>query len=59
MVKSSAQDVGTLFSLHGPMVFRRALRLMGRKEDAEEVTQEVAGLAVERHRDKNRNKTSK
>lgn len=41
MVKSSAQDVGTLFSLHGPMVFRRALRLMGRKEDAEEVTQEV------------------
>jgi RNA polymerase sigma-70 factor (ECF subfamily) len=41
VAKSSAQDVGALFSRHGPMVFRRALRLMGRKEDAEEVTQEV------------------
>jgi len=34
-------DVGALFRLHGPMVYRRALRLLGRKEDAEEATQEV------------------
>jgi RNA polymerase sigma factor (sigma-70 family) len=34
-------DVGALFRLHGPMVYRRALRLLGRREDAEEATQEV------------------
>lgn len=38
---SGTPDVGALFRLHGPMVFRRALRLLGRKEDAEEATQEV------------------
>lgn len=41
MNESSAKEVGALFALHGPMVFRRAMRLMGRKEDAEEATQEV------------------
>ena len=39
--ESAAKDVGALFRLHGPMVFRRALRLLGRREDAEEATQEV------------------
>lgn len=41
MSEASAKEVGALFALHGPMVFRRAMRLMGRKEDAEEATQEV------------------
>lgn len=41
MSDSSAKDVGALFRLHGAMVYRRALRLLGRKEDAEEATQEV------------------
>lgn len=34
-------DVGALFRQHGAMVYRRALRLLGRREDAEEATQEV------------------
>jgi RNA polymerase sigma-70 factor (ECF subfamily) len=34
-------EVGELFRLHGAMVYRRALRLLGRKEDADEATQEV------------------
>lgn len=34
-------EVGALFRQHGPMVYRRALRLLGRREDAEEATQEV------------------
>ncbi|MBL9008897.1 MAG: RNA polymerase sigma factor [Myxococcales bacterium] len=38
---SGTPDIGALFRLHGPMVYRRALRLLGRKEDAEEATQEV------------------
>ena len=34
-------EVGELFRQHGPMVYRRALRLLGRREDADEATQEV------------------
>jgi len=34
-------EVGELFRLHGAMVYRRAFRLLGRKEDADEATQEV------------------
>lgn len=37
----SSRDVGELFKLHGAAVFRRAFRLLGRREDAEEATQEV------------------
>ncbi|MFO0575779.1 MAG: RNA polymerase sigma factor [Polyangia bacterium] len=36
-----SSEVGELFRLHGPVVFRRAFRLLGRREDAEEATQEV------------------
>lgn len=38
---SGHPDVGALFRQHGPMVYRRALRLLGRREEAEEATQEV------------------
>lgn len=34
-------EVGELFRQHGAMVYRRAFRLLGRREDAEEATQEV------------------
>ncbi len=34
-------EVGELFRRHGAMVYRRAFRLLGRREDAEEATQEV------------------
>ena len=34
-------EVGELFRLHGPMVYRRAFRLLGRREDADEAMQEV------------------
>lgn len=34
-------DLGALFRQHGPMVYRRALRLLRRKEDAEEALQEI------------------
>lgn len=37
----SSRDVGELFKLHGAAVYRRAFRLLGRREDAEEATQEV------------------
>jgi RNA polymerase sigma-70 factor (ECF subfamily) len=33
--------LGALFAAYGPMVYRRALQLLGRPEDAEEATQEV------------------
>lgn len=33
--------IADLFTLHGPLVYRRALQLMGSAADAEEVTQEV------------------
>jgi len=36
-----SRDVSTLFLTHGPFVYRRALRLLGTKEDADEVTQEI------------------
>ena len=36
-----AGEVGELFRQHGPMVYRRALRLLGRREDADEAMQEV------------------
>ena len=36
-----AGEVGELFRLHGPMVYRRAFRLLGRREDADEAMQEV------------------
>lgn len=35
------RDVGELFRQHGPVVYRRAYRFLGRREDAEEATQEV------------------
>jgi RNA polymerase sigma-70 factor (ECF subfamily) len=35
------QDPGQLFSRHGALVYRRALRLLGNAADAEEATQEV------------------
>jgi RNA polymerase sigma-70 factor, ECF subfamily len=37
----SADAVRDLFLKHGPMVYRRALRLLGDRHDAEEATQEV------------------
>lgn len=36
-----SDDVGALFKQHSAVVYRRALRLLGRREDAEEATQEV------------------
>jgi RNA polymerase sigma-70 factor (ECF subfamily) len=44
----SAPDVAVLFRQHGPMVYRRAFRLLGRREDAEEAVQEVF-IRVMRH----------
>lgn len=41
MTGGTQMDVGLLFKQYGPLVYRRALRLLGRKEDAEEATQEV------------------
>lgn len=39
--RGTSLDPGELFRQHGPMVYRRALRLLNRPEDAEEATQEV------------------
>src|ERR1700712_1333946 len=39
--RSASLDPGELFRQHGPMVYRRALRLLSRPEDADEATQEV------------------
>src|SRR5262245_44669276 len=41
MASGAPQDVGQLFKQYGALVYRRAFRLLGRKEDAEEATQEV------------------
>lgn len=41
MGSSASKDVGQLFQQHGALVYRRAFRLLGRREDAEEATQEV------------------
>jgi len=35
------KEIGELFDRYGPMVYRRARRLLGSHEDAEEATQEV------------------
>lgn len=35
------KEIGALFDRYGPMVYRRARRLLGSHEDAEEATQEV------------------
>lgn len=39
--RGATVDLGELFRQHGPMVYRRALRLLSRPEDADEATQEV------------------
>jgi RNA polymerase sigma-70 factor (ECF subfamily) len=39
--QAAGLDPGELFRKHGPLVYRRAFRLLGRREDAEEATQEV------------------
>ena len=39
-------EVGELFRQHGPMVYRRAFRLLGRREGAGEATQEVVIRAM-------------
>jgi RNA polymerase sigma-70 factor (ECF subfamily) len=36
-----SRDVARLFEQHGPAVYRRARRILGRHEDAEEATQEI------------------
>lgn len=41
MGSSAGKDVGQLFQQHGALVYRRAFRLLGRRQDAEEATQEV------------------
>lgn len=41
MGSSASKDVGQLFQQYGALVYRRAFRLLGRREDAEEATQEV------------------
>jgi RNA polymerase sigma-70 factor (ECF subfamily) len=55
MATQGADPVGELFAKHGAMVYRRAYRLLGRREDAEEAVQEVfvrvmRGLADFDHR---------
>lgn len=40
------REIAELFRLHGHMVFRRALRMMGNRADAEEAVQEVFALAI-------------
>ncbi|MEZ4472859.1 MAG: RNA polymerase sigma factor [bacterium] len=37
----AAEEVARLFRLHGPQVYRRALRLLGNATDAEEALQDV------------------
>ena len=37
----SQREVAALFEAHGPMVYRRALRLLGNPADAEEAAQDV------------------
>ena len=39
--RSESAAVGELFRKHGAMVFRRAYRILGRREDAEEAMHEV------------------
>ena len=39
--KGDSSTVGELFRKHGAMVFRRAYRILGRREDAEEAMHEV------------------
>ena len=39
--RADSAAVGELFRKHGPMVFRRAYRILGRREDAEEAMHEV------------------
>lgn len=39
--RGASLDPGELFRQHGPMVYRRALRILSRPEDADEATQEV------------------
>ncbi len=40
------REIAELFRLYGHMVFRRAMRMMGNRADAEEATQEVFALAI-------------
>ncbi len=55
MSGTGSNEVAALFQQHGAMVYRRAYRLLGRREDAEEAVQEVfvrvmRGLASFDHR---------
>ncbi len=36
-----SKNIGEVFASHGPSVYRRALRLLGNRADAEEATQEI------------------
>ena len=39
--RPDSRHIAQLFEKHGPRVYRRALRLLGNPEDAEEATQEI------------------
>jgi len=39
--RDASQQIRALFQQHGPVVYRRALRLLGNPADAEEATQEI------------------
>ncbi len=41
MATSDSARVGALFQAHGAQVYRRALKLLGNRADAEEATQEI------------------
>lgn len=41
MTRSASKDIGELFEKHGAIVYYRALRLLGRRADAEDAVQEV------------------
>ena len=46
MAGPPSKDVTKLFEQYGATVYRRALRLLGKHEDAEEATQEVFGRGI-------------
>jgi RNA polymerase sigma-70 factor (ECF subfamily) len=41
VAQAGSPQIAQLFQQHGPAVFRRALRLLGNRADAEEATQEI------------------
>ena len=44
--RHTSQELATAFRQHGPLILRRAQRLLGNRADAEEALQEVFFLAV-------------